>query len=52
MTSMRLLLAAAIGTGFAAPLLRKSGFANLALAAHVCAGAAGFLLTLSLSGRL
>jgi len=47
-----LLLAAAIGTGFAAPLLRKSGFANLALAAHVCAGAAGFLLTLSLSGRL
>ena len=47
-----LFLAAAILTGFAGPLLRKSGFANLALAAHVCCGAAGFLLALSLGGRI
>ena len=47
-----MLLAAAIFTGFGAPLLRKSGFANLALAAHVGAGLAGFLLVLTLTGRL
>ena len=47
-----LLLGAAIFTGFGAPLLRKSGFANLALAAHVGAGLASFLLALTLGTRL
>jgi len=43
-----LLLAAAIFTGLGAPLLRRSGYANLALAAHVGAGLAGFFLALTL----
>ena len=46
------LLAAAIFMGFGAPLLRKSGFANFALAANVGARRAGFLLVLTLEARL
>ena len=46
------LLAVAVFTGFGSPLLRRSGFANLALAAHVGAGLASFLLVLTLGGRL
>lgn len=46
------LLAAAIFTGLGAPLLRKSGFANFALAANVGARRAGFLLVLTLEARL
>ena len=33
-------------------VVQELGFANLALAAHVCCGAAGFLLALSLGGRI
>ena len=47
-----LLLGAAVFTGFGAPLLRRSGFATLALAAHVGAGLAGFFLVLTLGARL
>jgi membrane associated rhomboid family serine protease len=46
------LLAAAIFTGFGSPLLRRTGFANLAIAAHVGAALAGFLLVLTLGARL
>ena len=47
-----LLLAGAIFTGFGAPLLRRTGAANLALAAHVLSGLLGFALALSLGLRL
>lgn len=46
------LLAAAVFTGFGSPLLRKSGYSHLALAAHVGMALAGFLLVLTLGGRL
>jgi hypothetical protein len=46
------LLAAAIFTGFGSPLLRRTGLANLAIAAHVGAALAGFLLVLTLGARL
>jgi hypothetical protein len=47
-----LMLGAAIFTGFGAPLLRKTSLSNIALAAHVGAGLAGFYLVLTLGARL
>ncbi len=47
-----LLLATAVGTGFGGSLLSRTGYANLALVAHVCAGVSAFLLALTIGGRL